>query len=507
MKKYKKWLILPIIAMFFVSALVLSACGKDNKGGGDSKFYSISISGQMPQGVTEISLLDGHNVREGETVEFSIRLQNRYTIGDLKLFGNGVELVSCNSQSTDNGEIYYYRIVNISENVVITFTGSVKSANYNLSAIWSDYNNTNPKSDDKKIEDFFIDMTISSTSGGSDTGATYSFDSISEFKNYLKSDTFYSAVKFGDAFSFTIYSKDNYESFVDDWIVCNGNAVVPYAINSFENIGGTEVGFLKAQYNVYVEGDTSIYFYEEEVVRSAEIKKTVVSVDGINVKDANLPKLVLKDENGIDIETYAGLKTAGTINAYIENINDVWRPLFNDKNLKYRLLNSEYKFEFVAGEYASDKGSFVFKSVGKPYDHGTFAYFTMYIENAKELILNSSNYKKMSITKNNIKKYNMFESDYINVEGEGEYCYVQCKNNMFVDIYDKYKKITITLSNDAGDTKTVTINLPTSSKAQEIITGYSISRYSTENGYKKYFIGYDGTSMFYNNIELIALEN
>ena len=78
---------------------------------------------------------------------------------------------------------------------------------------------------------------------------------------------------------------------------------------------------------------------------------------------------------------------------------------------------------------------------------------------------------------------------------------------MFVDAYNKYTKIQIELSNDDGETETITLQLPSNSKEQSIIGGNTISRYGLENNYKKYIISYDGIGIFYNNIKLTALEN
>lgn len=504
MKKYKNWLMLPMIALFFVSIFVFSACNKRGNGGHD-KYYSINITGQLPQGVSGTTFLNGNSIKEGENAEFTIGLLNNYLIGDLKVFGNNDELLSYKSESTVTGMVYYYRITNVRENVEITFSGAVESRSYSILGRWVDFNNTSPKDDDKDIENFFVDMVVLSASGNSTATINYHFDSMLNFKEYLSSDVFYSSGFLGDTIQFTIYSIDDCESYVDDWIIYNDKAVTPYATMVSENNDGVEKSYLKAQYNVYIEEDTTIYFYEKEIVRSAEIKETVCIINDIDMDDATLPRLVLKDETGTKIDTYAKLKTAGTINAHIENVSDVWRPIFKNSNLIYNLSLTDFKFEFKEGEYASDKGSFVFKNVDIPYNRGTFVNYTLEIENIKEIILNSSNYKKMSITKNNIKSYNLFDNDYINIEGEGEYCYVQCKNNMYVDVYNNYTKIQITLSNDIGETKTLTLNLPTSSKAQTLTDGYTISRYRMENNYNKYLISYDGTSTFYNNIEFTAL--
>ena len=504
MRKFKNLLFVPILLILLVPLFLLSACNNNNDPGG--QFCSVSILGQPPQGVTQTSLLNGHSVAKGENVEFSITLNDTYTIGDLKVLGNGVELVSFESQSINGGEVYYYRIENIQEDVVITFTGYPKRASYSIATSW--VNNTDStQSGDKNVEDFAVDVEIMSVSEGSTANVKYEFDSISDFKDYLDSDTFYSSGYFGDVISFTIYCKDDYESFVDDWIICNDEAVISESSRESEIIDGVEVGYLKAKYNVCITKNTTIYFYEKEIVRSAEIKDSTCELSGITEKDVNLPKIVLKDENGDRIKRYADLKTASTINAYIENINDVWRPLFNNANLEYQLEVFEDRYVFKNGEYVSDQGSFVFENVGIPYNRCTKAYYTLYLNNVKELILNESNYKKMSITANNIKKYNIFEGNYIYIEGEGQYCYVQCKNKMLVDAYNKYTKIQIELSNDDGETETITLQLPSNSKEQSIIGGYTISRYGLENNYKKYIISYDGTGVFYNNIKLTALEN
>lgn len=488
--------------MLFVPVMVFSACGKDNSGGADDKFYGITVSGEFPQGVRIVNL-SNNSVKEGEDFEFHIVLQENNDIGTVKVFGNGIELVSFKSETTDDGVCYFYRILNVSKDVVITFTGTTEQAGYEMSGIWVDNSNVS-KIDDKNINNFLVDVNITSGSGDSASSSSLNFDSMEDFKQYVKSKTFDCSVGCNSVITICVYSKDNCESFVDGWIYLDGNMVVPYTKVETENIEGAEVRYLKAQYILYITDNTQVYFYENAVVRSGEIPLSVCVADNIETNNYNSPRIVLKDESGVTIQDYTELKNATTINAYIENINEVWKPIFDNPNLEYSLSNGDAKFVFEAGEYVSDSGSYIFKNVGRPYDRGTFANFTLYITNAKELILADSNYSKISVTRKNIDRYTLFDGEFISIAGEGEYWYSKCANNMFVNIKNNFTKIQIELSNDAGDTKTITLAL--TNKKQDITDGYTFSRYRVEENYKIYQISYNGSGIFYNNIKLTALE-
>ena len=503
MKNFKKWLILPLIVMLFVPVMILSACGKGDNGDANDKFYGITISGELPQGVMSI-IPDNNNVREGEDLNFYIELQKLYTIGTLKVLCNGIEVVSFKSENTSNGNRYFYCISNISEDVVITFTGATEEAEYEISGIWVD-NSGVAKTDDKDINNFFVDMYIASGSEDSSMSSYFNFSSMTDFKQYIKSKTFDRSVCYNDVISLWVYSKDNCESFVDGWIYCNNSAIIPETEVKTENIEGTEVRYLKAKYNLYITDNTEIYFYEEAVVRSVEIPVSICVIDGIETKNYSSPRIVFKNEEGLTIGDYVELKKAETINVYIENVSDVWKPIFDNPNLEYSLSLGNDKFVFEEGEFVSDRGNYIFKNVSLPYDRGTFANYTLYITNAKDLILADNNYSKISVIKENIIGYNLSENEFINIKSEGKYYYSKCANNMFVNIKNNFTKIKIELSNDAGETKTVTLAL--TSKKQDITDGYTFSRYRLENNYNVYQISYNGTGTFYNNIKLTALEN
>lgn len=504
MEKNKKLFFLQFVFILLIPLILMSACGYDNNG--DNKHCNVSISDQLPQGISSACVIDGQNVSKGEDVEFVITFSNLYEIGDLKVLGNGVELVNYEKRNTDNGIEYYYRIANITEDVIITFSGSLKFAEYNVTGNWVD-NLESSKTDDKDIKDFFVDMEIESVNGNASMGSKSNFESVAKFKEYIKSNKFNRTVFCNDIITFCVYSKDNCESFVDEWIMCDGVAIIPETQVKTEIIQETEVRYLMARYTIYITGNTNIYFYEKAIVRSVEIPVSKCVVDGIKTNENFSPKIVLKDESGLEIKDYITLKEKETVDAYIENISDVWRPLFNNPSLEYSLSYYEQKFEFKAGEYVSNKGDYVFKSVGKPYDRGTFANFTLYITNAKELIMSDSNYKKITIETNNVIGYSMFENEYISIDDDGKYCYTECSNHMNVRIKNNYTKIKIEFSNDWGDEKIVTLDLPINGKEQDVTGGYTISRYRLEDTYKIYTIYYKGTEIFYNHINITALEN
>lgn len=492
MKKSKSIFILTVLFAIFVPVLFFSACG-DKNGDGGKATYSIAFSEQTPTGVSRLNIANPV-VEKSANVTFYIVIMPGYSKGTMKVLCNGTELTEFKTENTDGSTYLYYEIKNITEDKTITITGTLTHAAHNVKGIWVS-NNATAKPDDKKLEDVHVDMEINSPTGDSETGTSMSFVA-NGFKDYI-TEKMLDEIEYihNDYITFSVYAKDNYESFVDNFIVCNGERLQPYT--KIINNEGTP--YLKATYTIYITADTTVYFYESEIVRSVELATTRIQVEGVQY-NTNFPQIVLRDENNVVIENYVDLKNANTINAYIENVTDVWKPILENPALTYSLSNLDLKFEIEDGNY-------IFKNVQYPYSVATIANYTLTITNAKDLIRNSNEYSKIELTKQNIQNSQPFSTEYITINDDGNYYYKFAKNTFKLIISKDYSRLQIELSNKFGDSENVTIVL--SSGLINIVEGYTIkedfSNPTQSDKVRQFLISFNGNGTFYNKIKLTAL--
>lgn len=267
MKIFKKFM---FVFMLLVSFVSLTACGNKNDGGDSKpKTYTVSSSEQNVVGVQQL-VIENSEVKESEDSSFYLILKAGYEKGTLSVLCNGTELVETRVENKNDSLYLYYKITNITENKIITFTGTTTIKKYYVSVVWNDFLDA-IEANDKDINNFFVDMKFESSIGEDENSTFYNFEA-KDFKDYIKSNMISSVFfYYGDTITITVYAKDNCESFVDGFVLYNSETLKPSSEKVTETINGSEVSYLKAKYTFNIIGDTSLTFYEQAIVRSNKV--------------------------------------------------------------------------------------------------------------------------------------------------------------------------------------------------------------------------------------------
>ena len=494
MKNFKKLIILPLFLFVIFTGLFFSACKKD---GSEPKTYSITFENNQTISGIFVYNIETPEVKEGEDATFYIGLQSGYDKGELKVLCNGSEMIETETEIKNALLYLYYTISNVTENKIISLTGTLERNKYSLSVIWNPYSSM--EIEDKKLEDFFVDLTISSSSDGSSDDTILNLKAPG-FKEFMSSDEFNIPFYYNDTVTISVYAKDDCESYVDGFIMYNVENLEPCLEKATETIKGTDVSYLKATYSFVVTSNSDIVFYESAIIKSTDIAKNYVEIDGIEA-NSNTPEIVMRNDDGEKITTYLELKNAKTVDVYIENVSNIWKPILANHALQYSLSNTGSKF-------VVEDGNYVFKNAGKPYEVSTLIKYTLTITNAKDLIMNSGDYSKIKILHKNIYSITTFADEVIHIDGEGNYYHTENENNIVFDIKNEYTKLEVNLSNTFGEY--VTIIVPLNDYPQTINENYTFSKYINFSHYDstttQYVLHFDGKGTFYSSISITAIQ-